>query len=570
MTDNTTSREKTNANMKKPIITILTAAAIGILLTAAEFAAHRSGMEFRTYAQVIKGTYLWLVMPQLILFSANTLLRKLIERHSESVESAEPMNIGNISNGIRKIFVALFAVAVYLTALFRGAMYVLSDEIVTEKLLPDGYMEGSRAGFLSETHYSYYEPVGVFFRKPMNWTAEQLTAKVKEKYSPDAELVERQDDGWYVFRIPDVLAAGEYIYFHVSDSYDMRSNAYFQILLSEASHFWNSEHREVTLAKGERLESAVDTGEKWERPFLTEKLYISCNGSQLDITACAADITDWLQFVKSTGQLPYEEDPNASRLLSSMCIECGRSYGDCYYAFDLYPLDDYIGDDSWGMKYDRMLFALTQAFDKHLARHESEQNNSSTDESAENSFDIEERDALFMSAYSGDYEKECPIGDGTIRYRMVVRDAALGSRLYSLLKSTDSGNTWQMSSSMPFGEDWGMGIDFTFLSEDFGFAALMHNGGDEADLYVTENGGDSYQLVTMEAYTVSLDNGYTYSPYDYPQMPYEKDGVIYVLCGQGADGDYAGGDTAGLALYKSADGGHTFTFVEIQPSENDG
>ena len=26
-------------------------------------------------------------------------------------------------------------------------------------------------------------------------------------------------------------------------------------------------------------------------------------------------------------------------------------------------------------------------------------------------------------------------------------------------------------------------------------------------------------------------------------MPYEKDGVIYVLCGQGADGDYDGGDS---------------------------
>ncbi|MBD5453460.1 MAG: hypothetical protein HDR30_03905, partial [Lachnospiraceae bacterium] len=97
------------------------------------------------------------------------------------------------------------------------------------------------------------------------------------------------------------------------------------------------------------------------------------------------------------------------------------------------------------------------------------------------------------------------------------------------------------------------------------FATLAHNGGDEAVLYVTEDGGDTYQLVVIEGYTVTLDDGYTYNPYDYPQMPYEENGIIYVLCGQGEDGDYEGGDAAGLALYQSADGGHIFTFVEIQP-----
>ena len=109
-----------------------------------------------------------------------------------------------------------------------------------------------------------------------------------------------------------------------------------------------------------------------------------------------------------------------------------------------------------------------------------------------------------------------------------------------------------------------MGIDFTFLDENFGFATLMHNGGDEAVLYVTEDGGNTYQPVVMEEYTVTLTDGYTYNPYDYPQMPYEEDDIIYVLCGQGADGDYDGGDDAGLALYQSTDKGHTFTFVKIQ------
>lgn len=170
-----------------------------------------------------------------------------------------------------------------------------------------------------------------------------------------------------------------------------------------------------------------------------------------------------------------------------------------------------------------------------------------------------EADAMFMEMYSGDYEKECAVGDGTIRYRMVIRDAAAGSRAYSLLKSTDGGDTWGMASGMPFGNHMGMGIDFTFLDENFGFASLAHNGGDEAELYVTEDGGLTYELCSFEEYNVPFSDGTSYHPYDYPEMPYEKDGVLYVFCGQGQDGDYNGGDKM---LYTSVDGGHTFTLAE--------
>ena len=137
--------------------------------------------------------------------------------------------------------------------------------------------------------------------------------------------------------------------------------------------------------------------------------------------------------------------------------------------------------------------------------------------------------------------------------------------MYGLIKSTDGGESWQVKSRDPFGES-GMGIDFTFLDEDFGFATLMHNGGDEADLFVTENGGESYERCVMQGFTVALDDGYVYDPYDYPGMPYEEEGVIYVLCGQGADGDYDGGDRAKMALYRSADNGHTFVFQEMKNS----
>ncbi len=174
----------------------------------------------------------------------------------------------------------------------------------------------------------------------------------------------------------------------------------------------------------------------------------------------------------------------------------------------------------------------------------------------------EQEELQFIQHYQGDYAAECSLPDGSICYRMVVMDAAAGSRLYGLLRSLNGGSDWEVVSLDPFHQKSGMEMEFIFLNEELGFAVLMQNGGDDAELFVTEDGGRNYTPVVMEGYVVTLDNGYTYEPFDYPEMPYEEDGVIYVQCGQGLDGDYDGGDAAGLALYRSVDGGHTFTFVE--------
>lgn len=124
-----------------------------------------------------------------------------------------------------------------------------------------------------------------------------------------------------------------------------------------------------------------------------------------------------------------------------------------------------------------------------------------------------------------------------------------------------------MSNHDPF-PTMGMGVDFIFLDENFGFASLMHQGGDEAELFVTENGGATYEQCMMQGLTVTLEDGYTYNPYDYPQMPYQEGENLYVLCGQGLDGDYNGGDGAWLALFESLDHGHTFSFKEMQEGKD--
>lgn len=560
---------KNTNNLKTNILTIVIAAVLALFFTVMELTANKYGLELRTFTQVIKGCYLWLVMPCVILFSGNAIIKQL---QKKDLQDAEQIKAGKILDRLRTIIVVIFLLVIVFVAFIRGLFYVFTEELITEDMTPEGYICGTYSGFLSETEYRYYVPTAAFFRKPfVGWTPEELSAKIKEEYNLEAELVEKQADGWYVFRVPDILAEGEYIYFHVSDSYTITNNYPLQLLLSEASHFWTTRNRRVTFLEDGtllELEEAVDMGEELNDSLSTNgTLYITCYDSKDDIDACAADITDWFQFVKNTGQIPYDSynhSPYESYAYLLTNIQIGN--GNTRLSVNIYPLSDFMDDTSWETKYRRMEAILTEAFEKHNARLEKEYEQNVPETDMSESVDTADADALFMESYDDEYyEKECLIGDGTVRYRMVVRDAALGHRMYSLLKSTDSGETWQMSSSMPFGESMGMGIDFTFLNENFGFATLTHNGGDEADLYITENGGDTYQLVVMESYTVTLDDGYTYAPYDYPQMPYEENGILYVLCGQGADGDYAGGDDAGLALYRSTDGGHTFSFVEIQP-----
>ena len=169
--------------------------------------------------------------------------------------------------------------------------------------------------------------------------------------------------------------------------------------------------------------------------------------------------------------------------------------------------------------------------------------------------------------YLSQIEKRVAVPGTDICYAMYVADAALGSRLYGLLKSTDGGANWYVHSTNPFQDASGGSVEFTFLDESFGFAALSHNGGDEATLYVTEDGGQAFCPVPMLGNPkVTLTDGTQYEPYDYPQMPYYAKDQLVLTVGQGADGDYDGGDRNKLARFVSVDHGKTFVFLDYVTS----
>lgn len=146
-----------------------------------------------------------------------------------------------------------------------------------------------------------------------------------------------------------------------------------------------------------------------------------------------------------------------------------------------------------------------------------------------------------------------------VGYRLEITGAALGSRAYSLTGTNDGGQTWKTINSDPFSGRLGSAAGITFLNDKLGFLCLSHSGGSRGQLYRTEDGGASYKEVNFPEVKVALSGGETYNPFDLPEMPYEKDGILNVLVGQGSDGDYNGGCKA---LYQSTDNGIIWKYIK--------
>lgn len=146
-----------------------------------------------------------------------------------------------------------------------------------------------------------------------------------------------------------------------------------------------------------------------------------------------------------------------------------------------------------------------------------------------------------------------------MRYRLNVEDKATGSFIYSLQQTTDGGNKWVVLNDNPFNGSVGEASGIFFIDENIGFIGASRNGGCEGELYRTEDGGKSFNKIEFESKLVTLDNGYSFNPFDFPKVPYEKDGKLYLNIEQGSDGDYNGNSSL---LYTSKDKGKIWEYVK--------
>ncbi|MGG0178204.1 WD40/YVTN/BNR-like repeat-containing protein [Gottfriedia acidiceleris] len=146
-----------------------------------------------------------------------------------------------------------------------------------------------------------------------------------------------------------------------------------------------------------------------------------------------------------------------------------------------------------------------------------------------------------------------------VGYKLNVADKALGSTFYSLSKTTDGGTTWTIINNDPYGGTVGSATGIVFLDDKLGFLGSINPSGNEGALYRTDNGGISFSKVNYSPHEVKLDNEMSIRPFDTPGMPFEMNGVLSMLVGQGSDGDYKGNSSE---LYQSKDKGQTWNFVK--------
>ena len=155
-------------------------------------------------------------------------------------------------------------------------------------------------------------------------------------------------------------------------------------------------------------------------------------------------------------------------------------------------------------------------------------------------------------------------------WRLVVTDAAAGSRYYEMDKTEDGGTTWNRINTDPFSGSIGVTEGLVFFDEQFGIAGLTGASQSYSRLYVTRDGGMTFTEIQMPTDTVTelpelaeeLD--FTAADYDYLCMP-ELDGEqLSVLALTEAS------ETEGI-LYQSEDQGEIWVYVGIRwlnPEEN--
>ena len=152
--------------------------------------------------------------------------------------------------------------------------------------------------------------------------------------------------------------------------------------------------------------------------------------------------------------------------------------------------------------------------------------------------------------------------DSNTGYRLLVADAAAGSRFYELEMTKDGGQSWNQQNADPFDGNIGVAEGIEFYNENLGVIGLAGASGDYSTLYLTQDGGKTFSMIELfmdevtELPDTAAEYGFSISDYDYCKMPQQKDGklIIKVIS--------AMGENDGI-LFESIDSGNTWNYSGI-------
>ena len=177
-----------------------------------------------------------------------------------------------------------------------------------------------------------------------------------------------------------------------------------------------------------------------------------------------------------------------------------------------------------------------------------------TEESAGMQQDLETEKEAEVSQEQIDFymslEPECSfLREDGMELRLVPVDRACGSSYYVLI-GVESGECSFVNLD-PFLGSGGQALFIYFVDNEVGYLAKSYSGGSLGELFVTEDGGKSFQNVNIEEPQVKFSDHTSYCPFVMPEEIYQQDNEIYLVMGQGPDGDYHGEAGYSCGVYQA-------------------
>ena len=120
-------------------------------------------------------------------------------------------------------------------------------------------------------------------------------------------------------------------------------------------------------------------------------------------------------------------------------------------------------------------------------------------------------------------------------WRLVIADAAAGSRYYRMEKTTDGGENWSRINDDPFLGEMGVAEGMLFFDENIGIIGLTGASQSASGLYLTRNGGASFEEIVFPMSSVTElpklaeECGLTIDDYDYCYMPEQEGDALTVM-----------------------------------------
>ncbi len=283
-------------------------------------------------------------------------------------------------------------------------------------------------------------------------------------------------------------------------------------------------------------------------------VFSSYGRSAYMMEAFCGNVCDFVEYCMQN----YDFSRNP-QLLSKIQVE----YGTERASFEAFQMDSYERVDFYNALYAFMDDFTLRAYTALAKTRGSEKEPALDPGDAASSADPEVLAAWLK--LEADCSFQSPQG---MEYRMVGVDRAAGSSYYVLLGTWDQGRTCSFLNPDPYNGSGGAAKWLSFLDESLGFSCLAYSGGSYGSLYRTEDGGRTFTEIEYPSPKITLSNGSYYNPFVMPEKVYEENGQLYLVAGQGPEGDYYGENGRCSGLYCSGDRGETWTYVGEAPAND--